>query len=63
MYTLKSDPKGNSFVFPRVHLWKHQDSRENKTNWFPKGPDIKRFVTFLDFYFNILQQQQEYAYA
>ena len=31
---------------------KHQDSRENKTNWFPEGPDIKCFVTFLDFHFN-----------
>ena len=26
--------------------------RENKTNWFPEGPDIlKRFVIFLDFHF------------
>ena len=30
----------------------HQDSRENKTNWFPEGPDIKCFVIFLDFHFN-----------
>ena len=35
-----------------VRLAKHQDSRENKTNWFPQGTDIKCFVTFLDFYFN-----------
>ena len=33
-----SDPKGSS--------------RENKTNWFPAGPDIKCFVIFLDFHFN-----------
>ena len=52
-----SDPEGKSF--PRVHLGKHQDLRENKTNWFPEGPDIKCFVRFLDFYFNILQQQQK----
>ena len=35
------------------------DSRENKTNWFPKGPDIKCFVILLDFHFNVLQQQQK----
>ena len=29
-----------------------QDSRENKTNWFPEGRDIKSFVLFLDLYFN-----------
>ena len=28
------------------------DSPENKTNWFPEGPDIKCFVIFLDFHFN-----------
>ena len=28
-----------------------QGSRENKTNWFPEGPDIKCFVIFLDFHF------------
>ena len=27
-------------------------SRENKTNWFPEGVDIKCFVIFLDFHFN-----------
>ena len=36
-----------------------QDSRENKTNRFPEGPDIKCFVIFLDFHFNVLQQQQK----
>ena len=29
-----------------------QDARENKTNWFPEGPDIKCFVLFLNFHFN-----------
>ena len=23
-----------------VSVGKHQDSRENKTNWFPEGPDV-----------------------
>ena len=27
-------------------------SRENKTNWFPEGLDVKCFVIFLDFHFN-----------
>ena len=27
-----------------------QDSRENKTNWFPERPDIKYFVIFQDFH-------------
>ena len=51
-YLLKRAPQkneGNSFVFPRI---KHQDSRENKINWFPKGPGIKCFVIFLEFHFN-----------
>ena len=57
---LMSDPERNSFVFPRVHLGKHQDLRENKTNWFPEGPNISVLLHyFLDFYFNILQQQQK----
>ena len=41
-----------SWCFPRRSQGKHQDSRENKTNWFPEGPDIKCFVIFLDFHFN-----------
>ena len=42
---LMSDPERNSqFCFP-------QSLRENKTKWFPVGPDIKRFVIFLDFHF------------
>ena len=28
------------------------DPKENKTNWFPEGSDIKCFVIFLDFHFN-----------
>ena len=43
-----------SWCFLRRNWGKHQDSRENKTNWFPKGPDIKRFVSRLS-----LQQQQK----
>ena len=52
---LMSDPEGNSwFCFPESPdvRGKHQDSRENKTNWFPEGPDIKWSVIFLDFQFN-----------
>ena len=40
-------------MFPEM-TWrqgKHQDSRENKTNWFPEGTEIKCFI-FLDFHFN-----------
>ena len=53
-----SDPEGNRVhqstdrCFPRLRLWKHQDSRENKTNWFLEGPDTKCFVIFLDFHFS-----------
>ena len=36
-----------------------EDSRENKTNWFPKGPDIKCFVIFVDFHCNVLLQSQK----
>ena len=49
---LMSDPEGNSFVFLRVLMFpstlsrKHQDSRENKTNWFPEGPDISVLLYF-----------------
>ena len=40
-------------MFPSTssRLGKHQDSRENKTSWFPEGTDVKCF-TFLDFHFN-----------
>ena len=33
-----------------IHLM--SDPEGNKTDWFPKGPDIKCFVIFLDFHFN-----------
>ena len=48
-----------SLVFPRVLMFSEMKSRENETNWFPKGPDIKSFVIFLYFQFNIFQQQQK----
>ena len=47
-------PSTSSLVLGNI-----MDSRENKTNWFPKGPDIKCFVILLDFHFNVLQQQQK----
>ena len=59
-----SDPEGTawrkqlvlfsreSWCFPRQNRGKHQDSRENKTNWFLERPDNKCFVIFLDFHFN-----------
>ena len=28
-------------MFPETKSRDHQDSRENKTNWFPEEPDIK----------------------
>ena len=34
------------------------DTEGNKTDWFPKGLDIKCFVTFLDFHFDSKQPQQ-----
>ena len=53
-YTLNVRSRGKQLVlcsweswcFPRGSRGKHQDSRENKTNWFPEGPDIKCFVIF-----------------
>ena len=45
-----SDPEGNSSpVFTRILMFLSTSSRENKTNWFPKRPDIKCFVIVLDF--------------
>ena len=32
-------------------------SRENKTNSYPEGPDIKCFVVFLDLHFNSNQKK------
>ena len=37
-----------SFVYPG----------ENKTNWFPEGPDIRCFVIFLNFHFNSIKRSQ-----
>ena len=57
-YTLNVRSRGKQFA-SLTSSRKHQDSRENKTNWFPEGPGIKCFVIFLDFHFNVLQQQQK----
>ena len=61
-----SDPEGDrQFVFPRVLMFPKTRSsgtsglEEDKTNWFPEGPDVKCFVIFLNFQFNVLQQQQK----
>ena len=43
-------------MFPSTLSRKHQDSRENKTNWFPEGPDIKCFVIYLAFHFNSIKR-------
>ena len=52
IYTLCQIPRETvGFVFPRVLMFPETKSRENKTNWFPEGPDIKCFVIFLDFHF------------
>ena len=61
-YSFNVRSRGKQFFFPEspfVRQGKHQDSRENKTNWFPEGPHIKCFVIFLCFHFNILQLQQK----
>ena len=57
-YTLNVRSRGKQFA-SLTSSRKHQDSRENKTNWFPEGPGIKCFVIFLDFHFKVLQQQQK----
>ena len=54
-YSFNVRSRGKQFFFsesPFVRQGKHQDSRENKTNWFPEGPHIKCFVIFLCFHFN-----------
>ena len=43
------DPEGNWTRGETIFL----------SNWFPEGPDIKCFLIFLDFKFNVLQQQQK----
>ena len=45
-YTLNVWSRGKQLV----RLGKHQDSRENKTDYFPEGPYIKCFVICLDFH-------------
>ena len=63
---LMSDPEGNSqFCFPESPDVSRDDVKgtsgleKDKTNWFPEGPDVKCFVIFLNFQFNVLQQQQK----
>ena len=46
-------------MFPETKSRGTSGLEEDKTNWFPEGPDIKCFVIFLDFQFNVLQQQQK----
>ena len=38
-------------MFPETKSKGKQDSRENKSDWFPEGSDIKCFVIFIDFHF------------
>ena len=56
-----SDPEGNSqFCFPESPDVSRDDVKgtsgleEDKTNCFPKGPDVKCFVRFLNFQSNVL---------
>ena len=39
-------------MFPETKSRETLGLEGKKTNWFPKGPDIKCFVIFLDFHFN-----------
>ena len=48
-YTLNVRSRGKQFCFP--------ESPDVSRDWFPDWPDIKCFVIFLDFKFNVLQQQ------
>ena len=38
-------------MFPETKPKGKQDSRKNKSDWFPEGSDIKYFVIFIDFHF------------
>ena len=38
-------------MFPETKSKGKQDLRENKSDWFPEGSDIKCFVIFIDFHF------------
>ena len=40
-----------------IHLM--SDPEGNRTDWFLEGPDMKCFGIFLDFHFNVPQQQQK----
>ena len=59
-YTLNVRSRGKQLVsfsreswcFQRRSRGKQEDSRENKTYWFPDWPDIKCCVIYLDFHFN-----------
>ena len=58
-YSFNVRSRRKQFFFPEspfVRQGKCQDSRENKTNWFPEGSEIKCFVIFLEL---SLQQQQK----
>ena len=46
-------------MFPETKSRETSGLEAKKTNWFPEGPDIKCFVIFPDFHFNVLQQQQK----
>ena len=39
-------------MFPQLRPGKHQDSKENKTNWSPSGLYINCFAIYLDFTLN-----------
>ena len=51
-YTLNVRSQGKQLVLFSRESWCFPRRRENKTNWFPEGSDIKCFVIFLDFHFN-----------
>ena len=46
-----SDPEGK-LVLRVLSSRETSGLEENKTNWFPEGPDIKCFVLLRDFHFN-----------
>ena len=39
-------------MFPETRSRETSGLEGKQTNWFAEGPDIKCFVTFLDFHFN-----------
>ena len=64
-YTLECQIPSETVCFPespdvsRDEVEGNIRTRGRQTNWFPEGPDIKCSVIFLDFQFNVLQQQQK----